>query len=194
MVETKMEPGPDLIGGMLRYMDDVVDLYAVCIRSEEEQVKNDFERVATSYPLPLVLNVEAKFNTLRFRDPVITINADRLSCRLWNSVARSTGSGDNVRTRLPMLTGGTNKVGGLAWVVGAIHRIIQGCYGDDVIVLSILALKLDVSGWWTGLVGTAIAEVEQSTVTKGTEWQQKARSLYEVWVALKLYPEAPGKG
>ena len=27
MVETKMEPGPDLIDGMVRYMDDVLGLY-----------------------------------------------------------------------------------------------------------------------------------------------------------------------
>ena len=26
MVETKMEPGPDLIGGMVHYMDDVLGL------------------------------------------------------------------------------------------------------------------------------------------------------------------------
>ena len=50
-----------------------------------------------------------------------------------------------------MLIGGTNKVGRLSWVVGAIHRILQGCsiYGDDDIVLSLLELRLElvVSGW-----------------------------------------------
>ena len=59
----------------------------------------------------------------------------------------------------------------LSWVVGAIHRIVQGCYGDDGIVLSIIELELElgVGGWWTGLLGTAIARVEQSVVTKGKE-------------------------
>ena len=38
MVETKMEPGPDLIGGMVRCMDDVLGLCAVHTGSEEEQV------------------------------------------------------------------------------------------------------------------------------------------------------------
>ena len=133
-------------------------------------------------------------NTLRFLELVITIDADRLSCRLWNSVARNTGSGDTVLTRLPMLAGGTNKVGRLSWVVGAIHRIIQGCYGADAIVLSVLELKLEmeVSGSRTGLLGTAIARVEQSMVMKGEERQHKARLLYKVWVALKLCPETPG--
>ena len=56
-----------------------------------------------------------------------------------------------------MLAGGTNTVGRLSWVVGAIYMIVQGCYGNDAIVLSILELKLEVSGWWTGLLGTAIA-------------------------------------
>ena len=88
------------------------------------------------------------------------------------------------------------KVGRLSWVVGAVHRILQGCYGDDGIVLSILELKLEleVSGWWTGLLRIAIAKVEQSVVAKGREWQQKAGLLYEVPVALKLHPETPGRG
>ena len=61
-------------------------------------------------------------------------------------------------------------------------------------MLSILELKLEleVSGWWTGLLGIAITKVEKSIVVKGKEWQQKARSLYEVWVALKVYPDTPG--
>ena len=94
---------------------------------------------------------------------MITIDADGLSCRLWNSVARNTGSGDTVLTGLPMPKGGTNKVamGRLSWVVGAVHRILQGCYGDDGIVLSVLELtrklELEVRGWWAGLLGIAIA-------------------------------------
>ena len=52
MVETKMEPGPDLTGGMVRYMDDVFGSYAVHTDSEEEQVNKYFERVAVSYPPP----------------------------------------------------------------------------------------------------------------------------------------------
>ena len=58
MVETKMEPGPDLIaiGGhgmaMVRYMDGVLGLYAVHTGSEEEQVNKHFWRVAMSYPPP----------------------------------------------------------------------------------------------------------------------------------------------
>ena len=86
----------------------------------------------------------------------------------------------------------------MSWAVGDIHRILQGCYGehDDDIVLSLLELKLEleVSGWWTGLLGIAIAKVEQSIVMRGKEWQQKARLLYEVWVALKLHPETPCGG
>ena len=125
---------------------------------------------------------------------MITLDADKLSCRLWNSVARDTLGGNTVLTRLPMLIGGTNKVGRLSWVVGAIHRVIQGCYGNDDIVWSLLELRLElaVSGWCAGLMRTAVAKVEQSIVEKGKEWQQKARLLYEVWVALKLGPETPG--
>ena len=52
MVETKMEPGPDLTEGMVPCMDDVLGLYAVHTGSEEEQVNKYFERVAASYPPP----------------------------------------------------------------------------------------------------------------------------------------------
>ena len=45
------------VGGMVRYMDDVLGLYAVNTGTEEEQVNKYFERVAVSYPPPLVLNV-----------------------------------------------------------------------------------------------------------------------------------------
>ena len=78
MVETKMEPGPDLIGGMVCYMDDgiVFGLYAVHTSSEVEQVNEYFERVATRYPPTLVLNVEAKSDTVRFLELVITTGAD----------------------------------------------------------------------------------------------------------------------
>ena len=65
-------------------------------------------------------------------------------------------------------------MGRLSWVVGAVYRIIQGCYGADDLVLPVLELKLElkVSGWWTTLLGTANARVEQSIVMKGEEWQQ----------------------
>ena len=132
-------------------------------------------------PPPRVLNVEATANTWRFLELVITTDADRLRGRLWNSLARNTGSGDTVLTRLPMLIGGTNKAGRLSWIAGAVYKIIRGCYGADGIVRSVLELKLEleVRGWWTGLLGTA--RVEQSIVMKGEEWQQKARLLYMIW-------------
>ena len=69
---------------------------------------------------PLVLNAEEKPNTLRFLELVITIGADRLRCRLWNSVARNTRSGDTVLTRLLMMSGGTNRIGQLSQLGGAI--------------------------------------------------------------------------
>ena len=63
-VETKLEPGPDLIGGVVRYVDTVFGLYAVHSDSDEEHVNGYCSKVATSYPPPLVLNVKEKLNTL----------------------------------------------------------------------------------------------------------------------------------
>ena len=56
-------------------MDDVFGLYAVHTSSEEEQVNKYVERVSVSYPPPLVLNVEARSNTVRFLELVITTDA-----------------------------------------------------------------------------------------------------------------------
>ena len=55
-----------------------------------------------------------------------------------------------------------------------------------------LKLEMEVGGWRTGMLGTAIAKAEQSMKMKEEEWQHKARLLYVVWVALKLCPETPG--
>ena len=130
--------------------------------------------------------------TLRFPELVITISMDagRLGCRLWNSVARNTGSGGTVLTGLPVMPGGTGRMGRPSWVVGAvmIRRIVQGCFGDDGLVLSILELEIEISGWWACLLQTPMARAEQPPVMKGKEWQQQARLLCQVWVhvALKL--------
>ena len=45
-------------------------MYAAHTDSEEEQVNKYFDKVATSYPPPQVLNVEATPNTLRFLELV----------------------------------------------------------------------------------------------------------------------------
>ena len=52
MVETKMEPGPDLVGGVVCYMNDAFGLCAVHTDSEEQHVNGYFAKVATSYPPP----------------------------------------------------------------------------------------------------------------------------------------------
>ena len=106
--------------------------------SEEEQANINFVKATASYPSPLVLNVEERPNTLRFPEPVITIAADRLSCHLRNSVARNPGSGDTELTRLPKMSGGTNRIGRLSWLCGGIHRLIVEGW------LSILEMRLEV--------------------------------------------------
>ena len=54
-----MEPGPDLLRGVVRciYMDDVFGLYAVHTNSEQEQVNGYFDKVAM-IQLPAPTSVE----------------------------------------------------------------------------------------------------------------------------------------
>ena len=43
-----------------------------------------------------------------------------------------------------------------------------------------LTLELETSDWWSGLLETAIARVEQSIAMKGEECQQQTRLIYQV--------------
>ena len=58
-----MEPGPDLIGGVVRYMDAVFGLYAVHTDSAEEleHVNGYFARVVIRHPPSLVSNVADRY-------------------------------------------------------------------------------------------------------------------------------------
>ena len=148
-------------------------VYAVHTDSDEEQVNRYVDKVATSYtPHTLVLSVEVKSNTLQFWELPITIDAYRLSCCLWNSVAWqacNTGSGDTMLTRLLTMIGGTHRIGRLSWVVGAICRLTQGCFGDAGLVMSLPDLKLEmkIRVRWTGLLQSAISRVEHPLAMKG---------------------------
>ena len=62
-----VESGPEgLIGTVVRYMDDVLGIYAVGSNAEEQLVMGHYGRIAVGYPPPLVLNVEQPANLHRF--------------------------------------------------------------------------------------------------------------------------------
>ena len=75
----------------------------------------------------------------------VMINADRLSCRLRDSQAAAGNT-------CPKLAGGSTVVGRLSWVVGALHRVLQGCLNTDAKSTAGLQLESEVSGLWSGLV------------------------------------------
>ena len=58
-----MELGPEGIGTVVRFTDDVFGIYAVGNSVEEQLVKEYYGGIAVGYPPPLVLNVDTQCNT-----------------------------------------------------------------------------------------------------------------------------------
>ena len=75
----------DIIGTILRYMDDVFAIFAVSTQAEEEEVRKYLARVAKGYPEPLVLNVEPESDTVRFLDLLVSTNGPDLQVQLFNN-------------------------------------------------------------------------------------------------------------
>ena len=92
-------------------MDDVFGTmsYAVGNDAEADQVSKYFEKVAVSYPPPLVLNVEPASDSHRFLELVINTAGGNFSCHLWNPVVQALRGGARVLLRMPGVGGGTTK-------------------------------------------------------------------------------------
>ena len=62
-----MVPGPvGLIRTVVRFMDDVFGIYAVCNSTEEQLVMEHYAEIAVGYPTSLVLNVEQPASLCHF--------------------------------------------------------------------------------------------------------------------------------
>ena len=149
MFELEMEEPSGLVGGIVRYMDDVFGIYAVQTEEEERTVQDWFKVVGASYPPPLQLNVEEESNTVRFLELVIKTAGPQLSCSLFNKVADDLLSGQPVRQRLVGFGGGTSMMAKRAVVVGAIHRALDGSLTPSDLLVSVvrILLEMGIAGW-----------------------------------------------
>ena len=91
MIEYVMKLLGELVGFVVRYMDDVFGIYAVSNDAEEEQVSEYFGQAAVSYPPTLVLNVEPVSDSHRFLELMMNAAGGDFSCRLWNPVIQALG-------------------------------------------------------------------------------------------------------
>ena len=158
MFELAMEEPSGLIGGIVRYMDDVFGIYAVQTDDEEKMVRDWFKTVGSGYPPPLQLNVEAESNTVRFLELVIATAGPELSCSLFNKAADDLMNGRPVRQRLSEFGGGASTVAKRAVVVGAVHRALDGSLSFSDLLVSVvrLVLEMAIAGWPTKWIISAI--------------------------------------
>ena len=107
----------------MSWLDLWFDAWMICLASasndaEEKLVSEYLERVAVSYPPPLVLNVEPPSDSLRFLELMVNTAEGNLSCQLRNPVVQALGSGERLLLRMPSVGGGTAKTDQLGLPVG----------------------------------------------------------------------------
>ena len=66
-----------------------------------------------------------------------------LSCHLWKPVVQALRSGEQVLLRMPSVGGGTTKRDRLSLLVGAVYRMVQGCYTSRDLMLSVVEMSVE---------------------------------------------------
>ena len=143
MIEYDMEHLCELVGFVVRYMDDVFGIYAVSNDAEEKLVSEYFGRVAVGYPPTLVLNVEPVSDSHRFLELMVNTAGGNFSCRLWNPVVQALRGGERMLLRMPGVGGGTAKRDRLSLLVGDVYRMVQGCYTPRDLMLSVVEMSVE---------------------------------------------------
>ena len=126
-----------------------------------------FGKVAMSYPPPLVLNVEPVSDSHRFLEVMINTAGGSFSCRLWNPVVQALRGGDRMLLRMPGVGEGTTKRNRMSLLVGAVYRMVQGCFTSRDLMLSVVEMSVDFVGSTCSdslsLVRMALFRVSKST-------------------------------
>ena len=162
MAELVMTDRPDeLIGGNMRYMDDVLSVYAISTLSDAFTVFKWFTTIEQGYPPPLKLNVEEESNEIRFLELIIKMDGCNISCCLFNKAATDALAGKPVRQRLPEIGDGTNSAARRSLLIGMLHRVVDGCLTDADQVESLwgIVIEMQLAGWPISALVQAIRAV-----------------------------------
>ena len=173
MVEVLLElDAPEgMIGGCMRYMDDVFGMIAVSTEEEELAARAWLTRVASGYPSPLVLNVEPESDRLRFLELEILVQGCEIVCGIYNTQAEAARRGELMLQRLPDLGSGTSlKVRG-ALVTGFVHRAFDGASDDSMLLRAVLEYygELRRSSWGTGSLAQSLLRLSECEKVKRKE-------------------------
>ena len=89
-----------------------------------------------------MLNVEPVSVSHRFLELVINTVGGNFSCHPWNPVVQALGGGDRVLLRMPGVGGGTTKRDRLGLLVGAVYRMVQGCFTPRDLMLPVVEMSV----------------------------------------------------
>jgi hypothetical protein len=150
-----------MVGGMMRYMDDVLGIVAVSSAAEEAAVRAWFAKVASGYPKPLVLNVEPEADKLRFLELEILVADCDIYCGVFNTQADSLRQGKLALQRVPDVLSGSLRGVKLALVTGFVHRAINGASDDVMILRALLEYRgeLQRANWNTNWLARSLLTV-----------------------------------
>jgi hypothetical protein len=156
----------DLIGGVQRYMDDVLFIMAYSTDEEKAKVMAYKEVVCNGYPSPLELVMEPESTKTRFLELEISTEGNRLESRLVNKLVESILGGGEVIPRLPSYDSGTPIGVRQALVTGFIHRVLQGSSGPAQVLQALVEFRVELaySGWPTGILLRTISWMVHSKV------------------------------
>ena len=154
----------DMIGGCMRYMDDVLGVMAVSNDYEKARARWWFHKVQQCYPPPLKLCVEPEDRETRFLELVVITDGPNISCRLFNKCNAALRTQTLFVPRLPGLTSGTSVHTRRGLVTGFVYRAIQGCTDLTGLVVSLaeFSTELRLQGWGCRLLCRAIQQALNS--------------------------------
>ena len=160
MVEIlRLGEAPDgMVGGMMRYMDDVLGIVAVSTAAEETAARSWFEKVASGYPKPLILNVEPEADRLRFLELEVLVAGCDIYCGVFNTQADALRNGKLALQRVPDVLSGSLRPIKRALVTGFVHRAIDGASDDLMILRAVLEYRgeLQRAGWNTAWLAASL--------------------------------------
>ena len=142
-------------------MDDVLGVMAINSEDDEARARAWFTRVQTSYPDPLVLNVEPESSETEFLELKVISDGPRLTTMLYTSYMKAVQSQKLFVPKLPAVDSGTSTAIRRSICLGFVNRVVQGTREPEMALLALVCFRseLTAAGWGVGLLRQAVNDV-----------------------------------